>query len=345
METAAPTPSSFADHIAAQDSGGGGDDNAVPDRPVQIQDAPEPASDNAAEGGEPEVDAEAPAEEPGEADELEQLRLLKAELDEGDSLPESLRNKTHPVKINGLTYDVPISELAEGYQRNADYSRKLREVTQMREQAQAVRSGAERLLQDLNNPQTLLAAARQLNFYPALVEAAREIGKQRLKLMELPPEAQQYALRLEEAQLAREVAERRAAQHEEQLRRAQQSQPSEDQVRIRHQLDQMVPRAFTKHKLGDYPLARDLFTSNLQTLYEGGELTAKTVDAAAQATAEQLADIAQRLPQGRPANTNGQPLSPRRATPAANGKPVQRKGSGTHADFRTHLDRLNGGDR
>lgn len=341
METVAATPSNFADHIAAQDTGGGGEDtSAVPDRPVQIQDpAPAaPANDNAADPAE--EPTEPIEEQPSEADEFEQLRALKTEL-EGDALPESLRNKTHPVKINGLVYDVPITELAEGYQRNADYSRKLREVTQMRDQAQATQAGAQRLLQDLNNPQSLLAASKQLGFYKALVEAAREIGKQRLQLMQLPPEAQQYALQLEEERASREAHERRAQQLEEQMRRSQQQQPSEDQQRIRHQLDQLVPRAFAKHKVGDYPLARDLFTSNLQNLYEGGDLTAAVVDSAAQATAEQLADIAQRLPKAQPANGNGQPLSPRRAAPA-NGKPLQRKQSGTPTDFRAHLDRLNG---
>lgn len=341
VQTTAPTTTSgsFRDHVASVDAGA---DSVVPDHSPQISDAPEQTTPPT-EGAAPELETpqEGEPEVLGEADELEALRKWKAEL-EGDALPEALRDKTMPVKIDGRIYDVPVAELAQGYQRAADYSRKLREVTQIREQAQQIQQGSKNLLQDLTGSgESLLKAAQHLGFYKTLVDAARIIGKQRLALQQLPPEAQQYALQLEDERLAREATERRMRDYEEQLQRVQQQQPSEDAVRIRHQLDQLVPRAFAKHKLGDYPLARDLFKSNLENLYEG-DVTPEVVDAAAQATAEQLADIASRLPQGKPANSNGA-LPPRRAAPAA-AKPVQngRKQGGTFSDFRAHLDRLDG---
>lgn len=347
------TPGNFMDHLAMAD--GPPSDNAVPDNPVQVQDAPpekrvplDPGPPTNEEG-EPDpdapVDPDAPTEDPAppdEAAELETLRKLKAELDEGYSLPESLAQKTWPVKINGQVYDVPIAELGQGYQRNADYSRKLAEVQQMREQATNVQAGAQRLIADLSgNPEAFLQAAKELGFYKTFLEAARAEGKKRLALRELPVEAQQYAMQLEEERMEREVLARKTARLEQEMQAQRAQEPNQDQIRIRHQLEQMVPRAFAKHKLGDYPLARDLFTSNLRNLYEGGELQPGTVDAAAQATAEQLADIAQRLPKTRPANTNGG-LPARRAAPAA-GAPVARRASGTSSDFAEHLERLSGG--
>lgn len=344
--TNAPTAavSNFRDHIAQADAGG---DDAVPDHSPQVQDTPAPS-----DGAQPEIGSEEPTEpapeQAEEVDETELLRKLKTELEQ-DALPEALHQKTVQVKIDGRVYDVPIAELAQGYQRASDYSRKMREVSEIRSHVEQIQGGAQRLMQDLTTSgESLLGAAKQLGFYKALVDAAKIIGRQRIAMQQLSPDAQQYALQLEEISMAHEAAQRRAQQLEERMRSFQQQQPDEAQMHMRHQLDQLVPRAFTKHKLGDYPLARDLFKSNLENLYDGGELTAALVDAAAQATAEQLADIAQRLPQGRPANGNGngngaQPLPPRRAAPA-NGKPTAngRKQGGTSSDFRAHLDRLNG---
>lgn len=347
MEPAATvsTPTNFADHLAAQDSGASANDNAVPDHSPQVNDEPAkaPVDPNAPldPADEDTGPIEEPADGPDEVAELEQLRQLKAELD-GDALPATLATKTFPVKIDGRTYDVPVAELAQGYQRNADYSRKMAEVKQIAKRAEQVEAGATRLLEDLNNGERLLRASKEMGFYKALVEAARTIGRQRLALQELSPEARQYALQLEEERDARELATRRAQQLEQQMREAQAQQPNQEAQHLRHQLEQMVPRAFAKHKIGDYPLARDLFGSNLQNLHEGGELTAATIDAAAQATAEQLQDIAARLPkEQRVQNANGQPI-PARRTATAPGRPIQRQKGGTVSDFSTHLDRLNG---
>lgn len=339
VQTTAPNSgvASFRDHVANVDAS---NDNAIPDHSPQVRDEAEQTASAAPDGAEPELGQVEAAGDEG--DEFEALRKLKTELD-GDALPETLSSKTYPVKIDGRTYDVSVAELAQGYQRAADYSRKMREVSQIRDRANQIEAGSKNLLADLSGTgESLLKAAQHMGFYKQLVEAARIIGKQRLALQQLPPEAQQYALQLEEERLTRESYERRVQQYEERLKAMQQAQPTEDTQRIRHQLDQLVPRAFAKHKLGDYPLARDLFKSNLENLYEG-ELTSEVVDAAAQATAEQLQDIASRLPAQKPANGNGA-LPPRRAAPAA-AKPLAqngRKQGGSPADFRTHLDRLDG---
>lgn len=351
--TVAPaTPGNFADHIASQDAA---NDNAIPDHSPHLIPGQRWSNEPRETGlvsdpGEPPVpetpapEPEAPVEEEeqqpepiGEAEELEQLRALKAELD-GDALPAALASKTFQVKIDGRTYDVPISELAQGYQRQSDYSRKLADVKRERTEVDSVKRGAERLMQDLNDPARLIAAAKELGFYKSLFEAARQIGRQRLALAELSPEARQYALQLEEERDAREMAHRRAQQLEQRMQELQRQQPSQDESRMRHQLEQMVPRAFQKHKIGDYPLAREMFSQNLQNLHDGGDITAALIDAAAQATAEQLADIATRLPKERAAN--GMPPMPaRRAAPAA-AKPLPRQKGGTIADFASHLERL-----
>jgi len=352
METAAPaaTPGNFMDHLAAADSGDAANDNAVPDKPIQVQDPPpekkvplDPGPPTHEEGEEDTDPGEPPPEDappPDEAAELESLRKLKQELD-GYNLPESLAQKTWPVKINGQVYDVTIAELGQGYQRNADYSRKLAEVQELRQQAGNVQEGARRLMADLGGtPESFIAAAKELGFYKTFIEAARIEGKRRLALRDLPVEAQQYALQLEEERMEREAWARKATRLEQEMQARRAQEPNEGQVRMKHQLEQMVPRAFAKYKISDYPLARDLFSSNLRNLYEGGELQAATVDAAAQATAEQLQDIATRLPKPRSANDNGT-IPARRAAPAA-GKPIVRRQSGNAQDFAEHLQRLNG---
>jgi hypothetical protein len=346
----APTIGNFMSHVGSQDAApsGGGEPDAIPDKSPQIQDVPAPKDPQQPE---PELGDDTVVDdltEPVDApDELETLRALKAELDAGDALPKSLESRTFPVKINGSTFELPISEIAQGYQRNADYSRKLAEVQQIREEAARMQSGAQALLSDLsnaNNPETFIQAAKELGFWDGFVAAARFEGKKRLAMQDLSPEARQYAVQLERERDARAAASRKATQLEQRMQELQKQQPNQDSIRLKHQLDQLVPRAMTKHKVGDYPLARDLFSQNLNNLYEGGEVTAALVDSAAQATAEQLADIAARLPKPVAANDNGRTngtMAPRRAAPAP-GKPLARQKGGTSTDFAAHLERLGG---
>jgi hypothetical protein len=307
-----------------------------------MQDPPE-QPDVATEAEAPELGDEEPIDdEPApldEAAELDELRKLKADID-GDHLPETLLDKQVKVQVNGREMAVTVAEAAQGYMRTVDYSRKLNEVTQIREQGQAMQSGAKLLLQDLNAPESLLAAAKHLGFKKSLVEAAKIIAKERLALAQLPPEARQYALQLEEERDAREYESRERQRLQERLQEREAKEPNEEQVHMRRQLDQLVPRAFAKHKLGDYPLAQQLFSSNLQNMWTG-QVSPEVIDAAARATSEQLADIASKLPPATAKTANGQPLPARRAAPAA-GKPVVRRQSGTTTDFAQHLDRLIG---
>lgn len=359
MDAVAPAPASpanFMSHVAAQDSAGGdsGHDthDAIPDTPpgqlpqpgqpkkqIELVKPEQPADD--LDGLEPPPEGEA-VEEP--VDELEPLRALKEELDAGPGLPESLRDRTVAVKINGHMYDVPVAELAQGYQRNADYSRKLGEVKQLEKSVQQTQQGIRTFLNDLRNPETFVEALKELDLYDPFIAAARAEGRRRLQLRELSPDAQQYALQLERERDLRVRQERRAKQLEAQTNELRSQQPNPDQVRLKNQLDQLVPRAFAKHKVGDYALAHELFGKNLDTFYEGGEMTAAIVDAAAQATAEQLADIALRLPKA-PANDNGNPtgtLSARRPS-AQPGKPLPRTRGGSATDFASYLEKINGG--
>lgn len=340
------TVGNFMSHVSAADAAAsGGEGDVVPDRSPQVQDAP--ANDNAAPK-DPQLQEPEIGDEPPEAeveadvpDEMETLRALKAELDGGTALPESLKDRTVPVKINGHMYDVPVAELAQGYQRNSDYSKKLAEVQRFREETQQMRGGLDNFIQDLRNPQTFVSALKELDLYEPFIAAAREEGKRRLKMQDLSPEARQYAMQLERERDLRSQEARRRENAERRMQELQKQQPDQDSIRLKHQLDQLVPRALSKHKVADYPLARDLFSQNLNNLYEGGDVTAQLVDAAAQATAEQLADIALRLP--KPANDNAKngTLGVRRPA-GAPGKPMQRGKGGTSTDFAAHLDRLNG---
>lgn len=67
----------------------------------------------------PELEAEAPAEQPEP----------EAETPEDDPLVK--------IKVNGEEIEVPLSELKNGYQRQADYTRKTMEVAEQRKQAEA----------------------------------------------------------------------------------------------------------------------------------------------------------------------------------------------------------------
>lgn len=351
----APIAGNFSAHLAAVDAAPGGDPGGIPDRPVQVQDDSQPsepfrryAGAETAPEMPTEVDpnappeGEEPLEQPPEGeplDELEQLREFKRKVD-SDEWDDALLNKVRKVKINGQDHYITANEAFSGYMRNSDYSRKMREVTEVKNHAESIRQGANVLMEHLKSPKQLLEASKELGFYDSLFQVARHIAKQRYQLSQLDPQTRRFAEALEQTreQHAREARERARLERELETTRRPPEVDQREQV-MKHQLSQLVPRAFAKFKIGDYPLARELFGQNLESLYQGGEIDAALVEQAAQATVENLGEIAQRLPNGRPQNGNGHQLSPRAAAPS-NGKPAVRRTGGNSEDFRAHLARL-----
>jgi hypothetical protein len=92
-------------------------------------DAPEPQEPEKQAAAEPEA---APPEAPAEPDPQEAAEPQAAEED-----------PTVTVRIDGKDVDVPLSELKNGYQRQADYTRKTMEAAEQRKAAEAMQAQAQ----------------------------------------------------------------------------------------------------------------------------------------------------------------------------------------------------------
>lgn len=208
-----------------------------------------------------------------------------------------------------------LTDLVQGNLRQADYTRKLMAAEKVRDEGHRILQLEGRRRQEWQNERALVRDLTRMGLGDSFQRAVDFHVAETVKFRSLPPHEQQR-IRLEQ-QLA---AQKEMFEQERQQLLAQQrgNEPTQDQVtgHFRNQLAQLMPQAWKQHQLPQYPYARQLFLQNLQTLYDGGQVTAALVNDAARATAEMLEETRQDLrtkhAEAQKVQARAAPLPPRR---------------------------------
>lgn len=134
----------------------------------EIEDVDEPEEDDTEEIEDSEAEDDAEAEEEQQIESLADVAAaLEVDLDEFQA------NLTTTIKINGQESDVTLTELKNGYQRDADYRQKTMELAETRKQLEANQQAQYTQLQQQAN----LAAAVMAEAKTALAGERAEIDK------------------------------------------------------------------------------------------------------------------------------------------------------------------------
>jgi len=253
-------------------------------------------------------------------------------LQKGEIPPELAKNIKVMAKVNGVEIPVSIEEATKGYQRLADYSRQKNELREQAQQVQGIRDSFESMVQSWkSDPAQLRKGMVKLGLQEPLFETAKLLATEWLQEQQLPPAERALRAQLKAME----------EQHQELMQRFEQKQPQQHNERVgqlTQQLGIMVPQAMAQAGVPDSPVARTYIAENLKALWEPGtDLTEEIVQQAAQATAEQLGDMARQHASQRPQATKPKalPFRPQAAAAPAQttvGRPGQK--TGTIADFK-----------
>lgn len=272
----------------------------------------------------------------------ERLKRLQ-EWESADDLPDVFHQKFITATIDGQKYRIPVAEAIAGYQRNADYSNKLRQVYDFERQLKQQFQGLQALLADLDDGQRFLDAMVALGKFRGFAQAAMIYGKQLDAEQRMTPEqramvVQTRALRAENLQLQQQL--RQAMQQFNQMRQQQAPQQlQQHEQAIMHQLAQMWPRAAQMVGFVDSPAARrefELHFDNMLPSLQGGEISTEFVANCMRAAMESVqahlraANGQAQLPPAPAAPQSRQQLPPGRGLPgpapsSQNGNGVQRR--------------------
>lgn len=184
-------------------------------------------ADSAAQAFAALLDPQEPKPEPAKAPDAEIEPVAQLEAAEPEAEPETeTDDPLVTVKIDGKSVEVKLSELKNGYQRNADYTRKTQEVSQAKRTADAETQKAQQ------ERQTYAQNLQQLRYQ---TEAAlqQQQGTDWTALLESDPV--EY---LKQQRIATEQQARLSQIHTEQQRVAQQDEQEAQQQHALHLQDQ-----------------------------------------------------------------------------------------------------------
>jgi hypothetical protein len=266
-----------------------------------------------------------------EAQRQEVLGRIQTAIEDGRFPFEELKGLPVEVTINGETREVPLEEVKEGYQRRADYSRKLQEAHALRDQAQHVLNLERARNMEWRDPAQLRAGLKMLGLEESFMRAAYGWAEERVAYNRLPPRERQLYDHMQQERA--EKMQMQAQMRQQQMQVQQQAGPDPATMHVAKQIEQLMPRAFRAHGIGAYPLAQQTFLQQLQAFCGDGEVTPQRVNDAAIATKEFLADLAKinagQMPAGRNAMQQleapepqqqarpAYPLGPRRLAPGS----------------------------
>jgi hypothetical protein len=221
------------------------------------------------------------------------MRDVIASLKEG-IVPKELHGSLQfEVTDAGQQRVVSAAEMASGYLRMSHYTKGRQEIASERQEHKEFRDGFNQTMESAKkSPEDFRRTMRRMGFGEALYQAAALIAQDEHHLSQQPPEVA-TAIR------ARRAAEERVAELEERQRMndetANANKARERQQRARRQVDELRPVAFKRMNIVDSPTAREYFDRNLRALLGSGErFSLEVCHSAAQATAEELGELAER---------------------------------------------------
>jgi hypothetical protein len=309
------------------------DPTAAPKANPSAQQTQEPPMAEDPNGLAPEADVEpeVPEVEDQETKEavqdlLEQLyhgkkgREVLEAIGKGELPTELLEKLMGTVKINGEDGKVSYAEALRGYQRSGDYTRGKQELAKERTEIKQVFNTLKGMIEGWKDGASLRSGLKSLGKLEAFKAAAIAYAQEEWQdeqLRRKNPDA--YAARVE----ARKAQER-AEELEAKLRQSSQTTNSDQRTQeFAKQLKELTLPAFERLGIPDTPFARERYSDNFRAIYdENGDL-ASMVQEAAQATADQLSDLAkkykatQEAKSPQPPKPNPSPLPGRPSAPAS----------------------------
>lgn len=205
---------------------------------------------------------------------------------DADDLPEEFQGKFVTARVDGKNYRIPVTEAVKGYQLQADYSNKLRELYAYRDALQQREAGLQKLLVDMDDGQKFLDAMVFLGKFEGFSKAAIIYGTQLDAERRMTPEQRQVhqALRAQRAHLQRlEIENRNLRAMTAPQQQAQQQGPTAEQIQQIYfeQLKYIAPKVAAKIGFVNTPMAQrefELHFNNMLPSIQGQDLTSEFVE-------------------------------------------------------------------
>ena len=227
-----------------------------------------------------------------------------------DDLAEPLQQKLVTVTVDGERYRIPVAEAVNGYMMQSDYSEKLRQLYEFRDQLVAQKRGFDNLLQALDKGESFLDMMVYLGKFEGFAQAAIIYGTQMDAEQRMSPEQREVVQRERAARARANKLEMELRQLRAQMAQQQQPQRSRGEEYLMAQLNTMMPQAIQRMaKRGvewvDSPLTRSIFERNWATLIQaldGRDLTTEFVENALMSVMQDVAKLAKagHIPPQRP---------------------------------------------
>jgi hypothetical protein len=277
-----------------------------------------------------ELEADATEQQTEQAEEIADLLDVDIHGRKGREILEAIRKGELPdellaqlkrkAKVNGEDVEVTIEEALKGYQRNSDYSRGKRQAADEMRKAREIAQTVHDFIDGWKDGDTLLSGIKRLGkmdaFHKAAIKYAQELHADQ-ELRTKNPEAYEARKALQAEREAREEAERR---YQESQRKTVTDRDVEARTAEIHALT--MPE-FERLKIRDTPFARARFVEHFNSLWEEGAELADVVRSAAQATQEDLVDLASRFKKETDASAQPKPklppVGPTQSAPAPKG--------------------------
>lgn len=406
-EDVAATPSNFSAHLASvempepsgfESSGDSGGDTSAPASPGgrsgasedyierraqqrqaaapdEPDEAPEPELEEQLETGEPDFDGDEPPpeeqpeeqEQQGDAPSHEQLMEMHQAL-QSTHLPEQLMDRMMRVSDGEREWDVPISEMRNGYMRANRFSRGMQEQARTIQEARGMVENLRHNFQTWKqNPEAFVTGMRRLIGDQAFDKAVELRAVQMYQLNKLPKEFREMHIENERLKAEQEQLRQMQEQRQRQPDPYQQQQAMQQAQTYLEQ--QIVPAVFERHGITRNKASENLFGQHMMATWDRRpETWEAALDDAAAATYADLKQYAEEhlmaqaeQHQGRngarmlkQATAQRPPQIPRpalspRSLPGAAPKAGERNRRGTRAgggsasDFASFRRALNGG--
>lgn len=232
------------------------------------------------------------------------------EWEKADDLAEPLQQKLVTVTVDGERYRIPVAEAVNGYMMQSDYSEKLRQVYEFRDQLFAQKRGFDNLLAAMDKGESFLDMMVYLGKFEGFAQAAIIYGTQMDAEQRMSPEQREVVQRERAARARANKLEMEVRRLNAQLAQQQQPQRSRGEEYLFSQLNAMMPQAIGRMaKRGvewvDSPLTRSIFERNWATMIQtldGRDLTTDFVENVLMSVLQDVSKMAKagHIPQPRP---------------------------------------------